>query len=136
MNSSFKKIGVLEFNNLFSTEDKCLEYLANEKWKKGFICRKCGNGNFCKGKKPFSRRCTRCKFEESATSHTIFHKCKIPLAEAFKITFLVCSNPEISTYQLSDEIDLRKMTCWKLKKKILDCIDSKGEIELVDQTPQ
>ncbi len=132
MNPSFKNIGIIEFSTQFSTDEKCMEYLSNEKWKSGFICRKCGHTNYCKGKKPFSRRCTRCKSEESATAHTIFHKCKIPLAEAFKITFLVCGNPDISTSKLSDKIDLRTMTCWKLKKKILECIDSKGEIDLLD----
>lgn len=130
MNVIFKNIGVIEFDQHFDSEDRCLEYLADEKWKDGFVCLKCGNTNYCKGKKPYSRRCTRCKSEESATAHTIFHKCKFPLPEAFKITYLVCHTPDISISKISEKINLRQMTCWRFKKKIQECIDARGDIDL------
>jgi hypothetical protein len=130
MKSLFRDIGIVQFETIFSSEEKCLEFLAGEKWSNGFICRKCRHTNYCKGKKPFSRRCTKCKTEESATAHTLFHRCKFPLTEAFKIVFLVCKNPDVSTYQLSDNIHLRQMTCWKFKKKIAECIEKRGDIEI------
>lgn len=133
MRSIFKNIGQIEFEQVFDTEEKCLAYLAENKWENGFSCRKCGHTNFCKGKKPYSRRCTRCKSEESATAHTIFHKCKFPLTEAFKITYLVCHKPDLSTNQLAQKLDMRQMTCWKFKKKILDCIDARGDINLLEK---
>ena len=73
--------------------------------------------NYCKGKKPFSRRCTKCKTEESATAHTIFHKCKFPLTEAFKITYIVCHNPEISIYKLSENINLQANDLLEIQKE-------------------
>jgi hypothetical protein len=133
MSSIFKNIDIIEFEEHFDTDEKCLEFLAGEKWKSGFTCRKCGHDNYCKGKKAYSRRCTRCKAEESATAHTIFHKCKFPLKEAFKITYLVCHKPEISTGKISEQLNIRKMTCWKFKKKIMDCIDSRGDINLLEK---
>jgi len=105
-------------DTIFADEEACLALLAEEKWRNGFVCRKCGHDNFCHGKKPFSRRCTRCKTEESATAHTAFHRCKIPLVEAFQIAFVICSNPEISTYEISRMTEIRQMTCWKFKSKI------------------
>jgi len=131
MKSIFKNTGIIQFENLFISEEKCLEYLAIEKWISGFICRKCGHNNYCKGKSPFSRRCTKCKTEESAKAHTIFHKCKFPLTEAFKIVFLVCRNRDISSFQLSEALNLRQMTCWKFKKKIAECIDKRGDIDIL-----
>ena len=133
MKSIFKNIGIIEFDQHFDSDEKCLAYLAEEKWKGGFSCRKCGHDNYCKGKKPHSRRCTKCKSEESATAHTIFHKCKFPLTEAFKITYLVCHQPDISSYKISDQLNMRQMTCWKFKKKITDCIDSRGDINLMEK---
>ena len=133
MESLFKNIELIEFENVFSSDEKCMEFLANEKWKNGFACRKCGHTNYCKGKKPFSRRCTKCKSEESATAHTLFHKCKFPLNEAFKITYLVCHNHDISSYKLSEKINLRPMTCWNFKKKITECIDSRGDINILEK---
>lgn len=118
----FIKINFPEFEDKFSTNEKCLEFLANEKWKEGYICIKCGNTNFCKGKTSFSRRCTKCKHDESATAHTMFHRCKIPLNEAFKLAYEVCNLPDITVSKLSETIDRRHMTCWKLKKKIMECL--------------
>ncbi len=113
----------VKFKNRFGTEEKCLEYLANEKWKDGYVCRKCNNTNYCKGKKPFSRRCTRCKTEESATANTLFHRCKLPIHEAFGLAFMVCKNPGISSYELAEITDGRQMTCWKFKTKIMECLE-------------
>ena len=133
MRSFFREMSQQQFEKYFDTDSTCLEFLAAEKWKDGFVCRKCGHSNYCKGKKPFSRRCTRCKTEESACSNTIFHKCKFPLTEAFRIAYLVCKNHDISSLKLSDELRLRQMTCWKFKKKIADCISRKGNFDILER---
>ena len=124
----FDVIKIGEIEDYFSDEEKCLKYLADEKWKEGFICRKCGHTNYCQGKKPFSRRCTRCKAEESATAHTIFHRCRISLPKAFQLAVLVCSDKAISTAKLAEEIKIRPMTCWNFKKKITSCLDSRTDM--------
>lgn len=127
----FKRIEIEAFEELFPDEERALAFLAEEKWSGGFICRFCGNDNYCKGKSLHSRRCTRCKKEESATAHTIFHRCKIPVNEALRIAYMVCHTPEISTWEISRKMDLRQMTCWKFKKKIMDCLAEKGKLTLV-----
>ncbi len=108
----------------FSTQEACLHWIADKKWEAGFVCRKCGNTNYCSGKKPFSRRCTRCKSTESATAHTLFHHCRISLPEAFKIVFEVCKTPDLSMRKLSTKVEIRSMTCWSLKKRLLDCVEN------------
>ena len=112
-------------------EERCLAYIAEEKWKEGYVCRKCGHDNYCKGKKPYSRRCTRCKHEESATAHTIFHGCHLPLTQAFRLAYQVCNDPSVSTYELARRLDTRQMTCWKLKKRMLECIELKGRLYII-----
>ena len=126
MKTFFQNIDLHEFDIQFADDEKCLEFLSQQKWKDGYVCRKCGNTNFCKGKTPFSRRCTKCKHEESATSNTMFHGCKISLTKAFRIAFLVCNKPEISTYEISKIINIRQMTCWKFKKRITECIKNRS----------
>jgi hypothetical protein len=124
----FNNITVEEIEDYFSDEEKCLKYLADEKWKNGFKCRKCGHTNYCRGKKPFSRRCTKCKTEESATAHTVFHRCRISLPKAFRLAHLVCSDTSISTSKLAEEIKIRPMTCWNFKKKITSCIEARTDV--------
>lgn len=124
----FDKINIKQFQTFFDDEEKCLSFLADEKWKDGFVCRNCGHTHYCSGKTPFSRRCTKCKREESATAHTIFHRCKIYLPDAFKLAHLVCTSPKISTAELSETLDLRQMTCWHFKKKVTQCIESRNDV--------
>jgi len=114
---------------LFKSDEKCLEFLSEIKWKDGFVCRKCGNTNYCLGKSPYSRRCTRCKTEESATAHTIFHHCKFSLSKAFYIAYSLCNNKKsISSYEFAKRLSLRQMTCWKFKKKVKEAISSMEEL--------
>ncbi len=127
--SFIENINMLEpekFNTIFSDSDSCYRFLAEQKWPDGFVCRKCGHTNYCKGKKPYSRRCTKCKKEESVTAHTIFHHCRIPITTAFQIMYTVCKHPHISSYKLSDEFDRRQMTCWKFKKRVIECKERGG----------
>lgn len=135
MKFSFEDISADLLDELLSDEDRCLAFVAEEKWQDGFVCRKCGHDNFCKGKKPHSRRCTRCKHEESATANTIFHGCHLPLTQAFRLAYQVCHDPDISTYELARQLETRQMTCWKLKKRMMECISQQGELRLVNFQP-
>jgi hypothetical protein len=113
-----------KLEELFNSEDKCYEFLADMKWSNGFTCRKCGNSNYCAGKTPHSRRCTKCKTEESSAAGTIFHNCKFPISKAFYIAYSVCKGKEdISTYEFARRLSLRQMTCWNFKTKIRNAIE-------------
>jgi hypothetical protein len=134
MGAIFKKeLSEEQLNELFRSDEKCFEFLANVKWEHGFTCRKCGNKNYCPGKTPYSRRCTKCKTEESAASGTIFHNCKFPVHKAFYIAYNVCKGKEdLSTYEFARRLSLRQMTCWNFKTKIhhaIQQIDSLTENE-------
>lgn len=125
-----KAIDISEFEQTFPDEESCLKVLAEMKWRDGFICRFCGNTHYGKGKKPFTRRCTRCKREESATAHTIFHHCRIELPKAFEIAWHVCGKPGITGSALSEMLDTRHMTCLHFRNRILHCIE--GHRDLTD----
>ena len=134
MGSIFKKeLSEEQLEEMFRNDEKCFEFLADLKWSEGFICRKCGNTNYCSGKTPYSRRCTKCKKEESATAGTIFHNCKFPVSKAFYIAYNVCKGKEeISTYEFARRLSLRQMTCWNFKTKIklaLEQMDSLTSVE-------
>ncbi|HEY4787543.1 MAG TPA: transposase [Bacteroidales bacterium] len=122
-----------QLEELFQSDEKCLAFLADLKWRNGFTCRKCGNANYCPGKAPHSKRCTKCKSEESATTGTIFHNCKFPISKAFYIAYNVCKGKEdVSTYEFARRLSLRQMTCWNFKAKIqhaLQELDSLSETE-------
>lgn len=124
-----KQLTEVKPEDFFSNEEACYKLLADVKWADGYTCAKCGNHNYCSGKTPYSRRCTRCKSEESATKGTVFHNCKFPLNKAFYIAWHVCNKEELSTYEFARRLSLRQMTCWNFKTKICQQL---GSMELHD----
>lgn len=122
MKPLFTDISEDVFLEKFSTQESCLLYLSQLKWGATYTCKKCSHTNYCEGKTPFSRRCTRCKHDESPTVGTLFEGCRFPLPKAFYIAYIVCHHKSISLDQISEKIQLRKMTCWSFKKKLLDCV--------------
>ena len=125
-----KSLNINQLNNILISEEKTLEWISSIKWNDSYKCRKCEHTNFCKGKSSFSRRCTRCKYEESATANTPFHRCKLPINTAFKMVFDICQLPDVSTYKLSRDNCHRQMTCWKLKKKVIEIINSEDNLSI------
>jgi hypothetical protein len=118
-----------QLNELFHSDEKCYEFLADLKWSNGFKCRKCGNSNSCSGKAPYSRRCTKCKTEESASAGTIFHNCKFPVSKAFYIAYHVCKGKQdLSSYEFARRLSLRQMTCWNFKTKIRHAIEEMNSL--------
>jgi hypothetical protein len=47
----------------------------------GMSVKKCSHTNYCIGRKPYSRRCTCCKYDESPTAGTIFDNIVLSMAK-------------------------------------------------------
>lgn len=108
-----------EFIQTFSNEEKCKEFIYELKWRNGFICRRCGNKHFWKGRTRFHVRCRECGYDESLTAHTIFHKVHIPLVKAFSIIYHVVGYKKgISTLDLSRIVSVSQKSVWYLKRKL------------------
>ena len=118
-NKKFNGVVLFDFIQKYKANEDCMEYLSLIKWSDGYQCKKCSNTNFCKGKKPFSRRCTKCKYDESPTAHTMFDKCKFSLLTAFHIAFKISTKKKgMSTLELHRKFGLRQKTCWDFKRKV------------------
>jgi hypothetical protein len=133
MNAREKYIGVnsIEFHKRFQTEEDCLHYLSEIKWQNGYVCKKCGHTTFCKGVKKYSRRCVKCKYDESPTAQTMFDKIKFSLLIAFHICFKISTKKKgMSSLELSEEFGLRQMTVWQFKWKIQQAMASSRQYKL------
>ncbi len=130
----FTGVVLFDFIGAFKEDTDGMEYLSSIKWEDGYQCKKCGNANFCKGRKSFSRRCTRCKYDESPTAHTMFDKCKFPLLTAFHIVFKISTKKKgMSTLELHREFGLRQKTCWDFKKKVQTVMKSSQKYPLTGE---
>ena len=123
--NQFLGVNSIKFHKAFSTDEDCYRYLSEIKWDKEYQCKKCGHTKFYKGVKPSSRRCMKCKYDESPTAGTMFDKCKFPLLLAFHIAFKISTKKKgMSTLELSQEFELRQKTCWEFKWKIQQAMAS------------
>jgi hypothetical protein len=123
-----------EFKKIFPDELACLRYLEQQKWEKGFNCRKCQNDKYLPGKGKFDRRCTRCGYSESPTAFTSFHGIKFPIEKAFYILHLVITErDDLTIDEISQTLGLRRNTCWGFKDKVNKIIkkekpENKGQL--------
>ncbi|MFN3404040.1 MAG: 7TM diverse intracellular signaling domain-containing protein [Cytophagaceae bacterium] len=118
-----KDVDFNEFSKIFPDKNSCLRYLEELKWDNGYKCKKCNNSKWCQGKDIFSRRCTKCRYDESATAFTIFHRLKFPITKAFYMLFLVYANKgKITSLELSQILQLRQSTCWTFSKKVIEAM--------------
>ena len=118
-----KEVDFGEFSQIYPDKDACLSYLAELKWAKGYQCRRCGHEKYCDGREPHSRRCTRCRYVESATAYTLLQKCKFSIVKAFYAVFLLHTHGgNYSSQDLSRVLALRQGTCWSFSQKVLEAI--------------
>ena len=73
----FEGINSIDFYAQFHNDETCYKYLADLKWKAGYIFKKYNHTSYSKGNLPYYRRCKNCGYDESVTAHTMFHKCKM-----------------------------------------------------------
>ncbi|GAA5225395.1 IS1595 family transposase [Membranihabitans marinus] len=139
MEEKFKSVSIYDLYERFPSRDSCLAYLAKKKWESGFTCKHCGHHHYCSGGKPYVRQCTRCRYKESATANTLFHKVKFDLVKAFAIVYFIATNKKgISSCELSRTLQLRQKTCWLFRLKVLSAMEThrnvglSGKVEISD----
>lgn len=121
----FRGQNILKFTDYFKTDMDCLAYLADKKWKDGFICKKCGCTKSTIRKKNLARDCNKCHHIESPTAGTLFHKVKFGLRKAFLIVFeMSATTKSISARQMSSRIDVRYNTAWLFMQKVRESMKS------------
>lgn len=83
-------MNLLEFEQQFSSEEDCLNYLALLRWPEGFQCPRCRHSKYW-----FTSRklyhCAACGYETSITAGTIFQDTRKPLKLWFHAVWYVVS---------------------------------------------
>lgn len=129
----FSTLSTFEFQKRFTEVNDCLSFLADLKWKDCYQCRKCSCTHYTKGYHPFARRCKQCRYDESATAHTIFHNLKFNLLKAFYGVLRYCKKKGISSYELAKEIGISQPTAWLFHCKLQQVMQSSGKHPLTGE---
>jgi hypothetical protein len=132
----FEGVNSIKFNRYFQSDEDCHRYLSEIKWdvNNPYKCKKCGHTKYGKGKKAYSRRCAKCNYDESPTAGTMFDKIKFSLLIAFHIVFKISTKKKgMSSFELSEEFEIRQMTAWQFKWKIQQAMASSKRFPLTGE---
>jgi hypothetical protein len=115
-----------EFSKIYPDRETCFKFLSDLKWANGYTCKKCNNTHYGHGHLPYSRRCSKCGYEESVIAYTILQNTRIPISKAFYMIFLMYStNGKISSHKLSGILSIRQSTCWAYSSRIKKAMSSR-----------
>lgn len=124
---TFKSI--LDFQKEFSTEEKCREYLEQQRWNGTPACPFCGSLNvhrFPNGK-IFKCREKECRSKFSVTVGTIYENTKLPLTKWFLATYILSVHSKgISSLQLAGWLGITQKSAWHLNHRIREMLTDKA----------
>lgn len=110
---------VLDFVKIFPDDDSCREFIANEKWKDGYKCKRCENTKYVYFEKHNKRECTKCRYNESPTAGTLFHRVKFGIQKAFCIVFeMAYTNQAVSSIHIAKRYEITQKTAWLFIQKV------------------
>ena len=121
-----KEVDFEEFSAMYPDDDSCLRFMAEIKWQTEFFCRKCTHHHYSEGRSPYSRRCSKCGYDESVTAYTMLQNTRLPINKAFYLIFLVYSSKgNISSHKLAEILSIRQSTCWSYSTKVKKAMKEK-----------
>lgn len=106
-------VDVIDFQDMFPTDQACYEYLCLVRWPNGFVCPNCGGTEAWKMKQHILR-CKQCQKKISVTAGTIFQDLRKPLRLMFQaIWYVVCQKQGVSALGLQSILGLGSYeTAW------------------------
>jgi hypothetical protein len=120
-----KELSRSEFQSKYSTEKACYKLLADLKWESGYNCSRCEASVYIKGKQHHSRRCSKCGYDESPTSGTLFHKLKFGVLKAFEMIYEISTSKKgASSIWLAERFGVNQKTAWLFRQKVQSAMES------------
>ncbi|NQU85556.1 MAG: IS1595 family transposase [Mariniphaga sp.] len=108
--------------DFFSSEEKCIDYLAQLRWNDEPVCPYCGHEKSYvintteRGKR---WKCADCKKQYSVRIGTIFEESRLPLKKWFVAIYLITAHRKgISSHQLARDIKVTQKTAWFVLQRV------------------
>ena len=123
---------LMEFMEMYKTEEDCRRALFAHRWPDGFRCRRCGHDRAYAHKKRPLFECACCSHQASLTAGTIFERTRTDLKKWFLAIYLLAQTKKpISSAGLSRQLGVAPFTAWTMRKKIMHAMTGReGELML------
>jgi transposase-like protein len=115
-----KKMNLIEFQRIFSTEEACEEHLFKLRWPDGYKCPRCGHEKYYYHSTRHLYQCSKCRYQVSVTAGTVFHKTRTSLIKWFWMIFLMGRQKSgVSMMSLQRMLEIKSYkTVWMMGHKI------------------
>lgn len=114
---------ILKIFRTYKTQEQCLEYLEQVRWRGEPVCPYCGSLKVCRhtsGDRANQRwQCQDCTRAFSVTVGTIFHRTHVPLQNWFLLLGLMLNaKKSASSYQIARDLGMRRATVWSMMHRV------------------
>lgn len=133
---------MLEFVDLYGSQQQCEELVRAWRWPKGFVCPRCQgtwHSEFRRQDRLYFQ-CSGCRYQCSLVAGTIFESSKVPLTGWFLAMHLMTqAKNNVSALELKRHLDVSYPAAWLLKHKIMQVMTAReadrqltGRVEIDD----
>ena len=123
-------LSMVEFFDLYGTQEKCEEVVREWRWPRGFVCPSCGQ---CEHSE-FRRRtllyfqCCACRHQCSLISGTVFASTKLALPRWFLAMHLMTqAKNNVAALELRRHLGVSYPTAWAIKHKLMELMRLREE---------
>ncbi len=107
----------------FPNEEACRDYLEQLRWPEGVRCPRCDHNAISRLQNQDKFECSRCEYQFSVTSGTIFHDTHLALRKWFIAAYLICESKKgISAAQIGRTLGVTYKTAWYLCHRIREAM--------------
>jgi transposase-like protein len=122
---------LIEFMQMYPTEEACREALFQHRWPQGFRCPRCGHDRAWHLKGRGLYECARCHYQGSLTAGTVLACTRTDLRKWFLAIWLLASTKKApSAAELARQLGVTRKTAWLMRRKIIYAM-ARREGELV-----
>ena len=114
---------LIEITHLFSSQERCQEFLRRLRWPNGVECPRCKGKDVARLEKYAKFWCPECDYQFSVTVGTVFQDSHLPLEKWFVATHLICeSRKGMSANQMKRILGVSYKTAWFLCHRIREAM--------------
>ncbi len=125
-------MNIVRIYQAFPTQEDCLEYLEQIRWKGEPTCPYCQSKNSTPMPKEYRHHCNNCNTSYSVTVGTIFHKTHLDFQKWFlAVSLILNAKKGISARQLARDLDVNKNTAWYMGMRIRKAMCERWHRELL-----
>lgn len=123
----------------FSNEDRCIRFVAEQRWPHGVVCPTCGRTDvsYLKTQRRWQCKSAHAKRQFSVKTGTIFEDSPLGLNKWLPAIWkIVNAKNGISSYELAESLQITQKSAWFLGHRIREALKSGNGFEKLSGTGQ